>query len=374
MSPQVSPYASVFSNVPQTKSRYLNPRAKSQIERLQGLIDFKRVTGRDYSAEQAQLDELLRSQPVPENVAPEARPPNQPFLREPTAEGPPADVAPDATATETPAPTGTTDQVSGLPEFQRGTPPAFLQELLSRLGGGTSPEVQEAIDLRRSLMEEGLPAPIDLGQFIQAAEQRQLEAKEEAKRMALANVLTSLGAGLLEGDAAAGLQQATKLAEETLREGRREARAEGQVAEQLRLQAAQQERQNIIDTMKFKSESVDAIASLISGEKKADLTNSLQAAQLLVQFENNQDNLEMELRKQGFSDEKVKKEKEKAALQSATRIVESLISSGQLEVKNASEAGIIIKRLANQFTGTYGEEDLSSDNVMNYSDLAKQNQ
>jgi len=286
----------------------------------------------------------------------------------------PADVAPDATAMGTPAPTGTTDQVSGLPEFQRGTPPAFLQELLSRLGGGTSPEVQEAIDLRRSLMEQGLPAPIDLGQFIQAAEQRQLEAKEEAKRMALANVLTSLGAGLLEGDAAAGLQQATKLAGETLREGRREARAEGQVAEQLRLQAAQQERQNIIDTMKFKSESVDAIASLISGEKKADLTNSLQAAQLLVQFENNQDNLEMELRKQGFSDEKVKKEKEKAALQSATRIVESLISSGQLEVKDASEAGIIIKRLASQFTGTSGEEDLSSDNVKQFVDLAKQNQ
>jgi hypothetical protein len=152
-------------------------------------------------------------------------------------------------------------------------------------------EVQAAIDLQRQQMEQGLPPPIDLNQYIQSAQQRQQEARDEARQMAIANTLMNLGTGLFAGDPAAGLQRATQAATETLREGRREAQAEGRMAEQLQLQAAQQQRQAILDTMKFKSDAVNNIANIVSGEQKATRSDKLQAAQIISTYQANRERI-----------------------------------------------------------------------------------
>jgi hypothetical protein len=178
-------------------------------------------------------------------------------------------------------------------------------------------EVQAAIDLQRQQMEQGLPPPIDLNQYIQSAQQRQQEARDEARQMAIANTLMNLGTGLFAGDPAAGLQRATQAATETLREGRREAQAEGRMAEQLQLQAAQQNRQNILDTMKFKSESVNAVANIISGEQRADRETKMQAAQIVATYNAALDRNRSELAQQGRLDERSQRTARTAALQSA---------------------------------------------------------
>lgn len=178
-------------------------------------------------------------------------------------------------------------------------------------------EVQAAIDLSRSMSEQGLPPPVDLTQYIQSAQQRQQEARDEARQMAIANTLMNLGTGLVAGDPAAGLQRATQAATETLREGRREAQAEGRMAEQLQLQAAQQNRQNILDTMKFKSESVNAIANIISGEQKADRETRMQAAQIVATYNAALDRNRSELAQQGRLDERSQRTARTAALQAA---------------------------------------------------------
>jgi hypothetical protein len=180
-------------------------------------------------------------------------------------------------------------------------------------------EVQAAIDLQRQQMEQGLPPPIDLNQYIQSAQQRQQEARDEARQMAIANTLMNLGTGLFAGDPAAGLQRATQAATETLREGRREAQAEGRMAEQLQLQAAQQNRQNILDTMKFKSEAVGDIANIISGEKKTNRSDQLAAAQILVTYENSLARERAENARQGRTDANSIRAAETSALQQASQ-------------------------------------------------------
>lgn len=181
---------------------------------------------------------------------------------------------------------------------QTGTPAAgsqsalSLQSLLSGLGSNERPaEVQAAIDLQRQQMEQGLPPPVDISQFIQSAQQRQKEAKDEARRMAIAGTLMNLGAGVMGGDPAAGLRQATQTAMSTLAEGRREASAEGRMAEQLQLQAAQQQRQSILDTMKFKSDAVNNIANIVSGEQKSTRSDKLQAAQIIATYQANRERI-----------------------------------------------------------------------------------
>ncbi len=210
--------------------------------------------------------------------------------------------------------------------------PAADAAMRQQAGAGTSPigylnslfapqarpdEVQAAIDLSRSMAEQGLPPPVDLTQYIQSAQQRQQEARDEARQMAIANTLMNLGTGLFAGDPAAGLQRATQAATETLREGRREAQAEGRMAEQLQLQAAQQNRQNILDTMKFKSESVNAIANIISGEQKADRETRMQAAQIVATYNAALDRNRSELAQQGRLDERSQRTARTAALQAA---------------------------------------------------------
>jgi len=293
-SPQVSPYASVFNNVPQTKSRYLNPRAKSPIERLQGLIEFKKVTGRDYSAEQAQLDELLRSQPVPESVAPEVRPPNRPFLRELDVDEPSAattNVAPDATSTS-PAPT---DQGLGSMDMD----PQVMDMLSKALAPQASPLEAEYEALVRSAMAEGLPPPVDLAPYAQAAETRAQTARDEAKRMAWAAALGRFGAAVAEGDIAKGIREATTDVQQGLKEGAREARTEEARAEALRLQSAESQRQATIQARQFELQSIGSLAQIAREKGASDRQAQLTATNIYADYRAQVQGNIAELRKQG---------------------------------------------------------------------------
>ena len=225
----------------------------------------------------------------------------------------------EATQVAPPAPNVAPGGIGDLaPRQQTGGIPSYLADLLKPQE--RSPEVQAAIDLNRQMAEQGLPAPIDLSQYVKSAQQRQQEAQTEARRMAIANTLMGLGTGLVAGDPAAGLQRATQMATETLREGRKEAQAEGRMAEQLQLQQAQQQRQAVLDAMKFKSESVNAIANLVSGEEKANRNDRLQAAQIVATYNAALDRNRAELESQGRLDERSLRTARTAALQSAREI------------------------------------------------------
>lgn len=192
---------------------------------------------------------------------------------------------------------------------------------------GLSPEEKAYIDLNKQFAEQGLPPPIDLSQYVQAAQQRQQSAREEARQDAIASTLMNLGTGLFAGDPAAGMQRATQEAMATLREGRKEASAEGRAAEQLQLQAAQQNRQNIIDNMKFRTETVGAIANIISGNRKADRETQMQsaqiqmqAAQILSNYQINLQRMQNDLAVAGMSRTDIKNKLESEARNRATEL------------------------------------------------------
>jgi len=193
---------------------------------------------------------------------------------------------------------------------------------------GLSPEEKAYIDLNKQFAEQGLPPPIDLSQYVQAAQQRQQSAREEARQDAIASTLMNLGTGLFAGDPAAGMQRATQEAMATLREGRKEASAEGRAAEQLQLQAAQQNRQNIIDNMKFRTETVGAIANIISGNRKADRETQMQsaqiqmqAAQILSNYQINLQRMQNDLTVAGMSRNDINRKLESEARNRATELV-----------------------------------------------------
>ena len=226
-------------------------------------------------------------------------------------------------------------KVSGIPSLQ-----ALLGDLTNR---ERSPEIQAAIDLNRQLAEQGLPPPVDLSQFVQSAQQRQQEAKNDARRMAIAGTLMNLGAGVMGGDPAAGLRQATQTAMSTLAEGRREASAEGRMAEQLQLQSAQQQRQNLIDTMKFKSESVNSIANLVSSEDKANRNDKLQAAQIVATYDAALERGRAELAVQGRLDARSERTARTAALDAATKV---LLANPAIASKTSEQIAADIRSLA----------------------------
>jgi len=143
----------------------------------------------------------------------------------------------------------------------------------------------DLINLLKAQQQAGIPAPLDLTPFQQAAEQRQQEARDESRRMAIANTLMGLGTGLVAGDPAAGLQRATQMATETLREGRREAREEGRSAEALRLQAAQQQRQAQIEKMQFDRESLTGIANIYRDRDKSARESEERALQIMATYD-----------------------------------------------------------------------------------------
>jgi hypothetical protein len=161
--------------------------------------------------------------------------------------------------------------------------PGMIKEMMTP--SGITEQQQRLIDLIEQQRTQGVPAPLDLDPYRQAALQRQQEAKDEARRMAIAGTLTSLGAGVMGGDPAAGLRQATQVAMETLREGRREASAEGRTAEQLQLQAAQQQRQAQVEKMQFDRETIGQIANIYGDVEKNDRDRKDRAAQLFVTYD-----------------------------------------------------------------------------------------
>ena len=186
---------------------------------------------------------------------------------------------------------------------------------------GLSPEEQAYINLNKQIAEQGLPPPIDLSQYVQAAQQRQQSAREEARQDAIASTLMNLGTGLFAGDPAAGMQRATQEAMATLREGRKEASAEGRAAEQLQLQAAQQNRQNIIDNMKFRTESVGAVANIMSGNRKADRETQMQAAQIVSNIQINLQRMQNDLAVAGMGRTDAARKVESEARNRATELV-----------------------------------------------------
>jgi hypothetical protein len=161
--------------------------------------------------------------------------------------------------------------------------PGMISEMMAP--SGITEQQQRLIDLIEQQRTQGVPAPLDLDPYRQAALQRQKEARDEARRMAIAGTLTSLGAGVMGGDPAAGLRQATQVAMDTLREGRREAAAEGRSAEQLQLQSAQQQRQAQIDKMQFDRETIGQIANIYGDVAKNDRDRKDRAAQLFVTYD-----------------------------------------------------------------------------------------
>jgi plasmid maintenance system antidote protein VapI len=248
--------------------------------------------------------------------------------------------------TDRAGPTGGIVDVGAAMNAQRNAP-------RQQAGAGTDPmgyfanllkpyerptEVQAAIDLQRQQMEQGLPPPIDLNQYIQSAQQRQQEARDEARQMAIANTLMNLGTGLFAGDPAAGLQRATQAATETLREGRREAQAEGRMAEQLQLQAAQQNRQNLLDNMKFRSESVNAIANIISGEEKITRETQMQAAQVLSNYQINLLKMQNDLTVAGMGRKDIERKLESEARNRATELVLESIKGRVQDPSNPVDA------------------------------------
>jgi len=282
-------------------------------------IDPSRVLGERPAAPPAAPAAAPAAAPGPVDFMAAQRQPQTNFNMPPPAPIAAPQAAPQAAPPAPPPPNVPPGGIGDLaPRQQTGGIPSYLANLLTPQE--RSPEVQAAIDLNRQMAEQGLPAPVDLSQYVKSAQQRQQEAQAEARRMAIANTLMGLGTGLVAGDPAAGLQRATQMATETLREGRKEAQAEGRMAEQLQLQQAQQQRQAALDAMKFKSESVNAIANLVSGEEKANRNDRLQAAQIVATYNAALDRNRAELESQGRLDERSLRTARTAALQSAREI------------------------------------------------------
>jgi hypothetical protein len=227
-----------------------------------------------------------------------------------------------------------------------------------------SAEEQDLIDLRKQQMEQGLPAPIDLNQYIQSAQQRQQEARDEARQMAIANTLMNLGTGLFAGDPAAGMQRATQAATETLREGRKEAQAEGRMAEQLQLQAAQQNRQNILDTMKFKSEAVGDIANIISGEQKADRETKMQAAQILSNIQINLKKMQNDLSVAGMGRNDANRRVQSEARNRATELVLKS-AEGKFPPPSAQDMARQVDIITSQFLGGMDSSASATNRTLN---------
>lgn len=252
-----------------------------------------------------------------------------------------------------------------IPRPQAGadtSPMGYFANLLKPYERPT--EVQASIDLARSMSEQGIPPPVDLTKYIQSAQQRQQEARDEARQMAIANTLMNLGTGLVAGDPAAGLQRATQAATETLREGRREAQAEGRMAEQLQLQAAQQNRQNLLDNMKFRSESVNAIANIISGEEKTTRETQMQAAQILSNYQINLQRMQNDLAVAGMGRNDANRRVQSEARNRATEIVLKS-AEGKIPPPSAEEMARQVDIITSQFLGGMDSSSSATNKTLN---------
>lgn len=182
---------------------------------------------------------------------------------------------------------GNVEGVSPLrPDFQTGTTPTDTGATPTDVGGGIAslfnyedmakPSQKEKAyeEYMSKMLEEGLPEPVDISSYKDAALKRSEEAVANARQMALAETLTNLGAGVMRGDPASGLSDASKAALDALRGGREESITEKRSAEQIALQQANQERQQKIEEMGFKEKGLGALAK---GERER-INSSVEAA------------------------------------------------------------------------------------------------
>lgn len=304
------------------------------------------------SANPAAAAQLISSASVAQPPAPVPAPapaaPPMVNVPPPAANVPPGGIA-DAGAALGATPPGTTPRPSGM---------SFQSLLSGALGRERSPEVQQYIDMQRQMSEQGLPPPVDLSQFVKSAQQRQQEARDEARRMAIAGTLMNLGAGVMSGDPAAGLRQATQTAMGTLAEGRREAAAEGRTAEQLQLQAAQQERQTAIDAMRLRSETLGGIANIVSGEEKANRSDQLAAAQLMATYETALAREVRENQRQGRTDANSMRAARTSALQQASQYLRAYLERTGEEISDADFA-----QRVREMAKTFDPESFASSEV-----------
>ena len=143
--------------------------------------------------------------------------------------------------------------------------PAAAPSGIASLGGGYSsamtPREQAYEELMNQQKAAGIPAPVDLQKYMDAANQRGEDSSEYARQMAIAQALTGLGSGLMAGTPDLGMKQASDDVFSTLGAGREEANTERRAAEQIALQQATQDRQHKLDTMGFEREIAGEMAS-----------------------------------------------------------------------------------------------------------------
>jgi len=156
-STSASPYGSVLENIPSTASTQLNPRVRSEIEKLRQIIEFKRATGRDFSAEQARL-EMLLGDSVSTPSAPSAASPFDYFApqgasifdRGPTIQ-PDEGMRREALAKER-------DAARAIPDFTAGER-AAIQKQIAELKGATPKSRAERY--REAGIEDVVPGQIE---------------------------------------------------------------------------------------------------------------------------------------------------------------------------------------------------------------------
>lgn len=261
-----------------------------------------------------------------------------PANRQAVSDVPPGGIADAGEALGT-IPPGATPRPSGM---------SFESLLSGALRRERSPEMQQFMDMQRQIMEQGIPKPVDLSPFIQSAQQRQQEARDEARRMAIAGTLMNLGSGVMSGDAAEGLRRATQTAMGTLAEGRREAAAEGRTAEQLQLQAAQQERQSAIDAMRLRSETLGNIANIVSGEDKASRSDQLAAAQIMATYQTALAREMRENQRAGMTSANSMRAARTSAIQQASQYLRDYLERTGEEVSD-EEVGRRVRQIAKTF-------------------------
>lgn len=181
----------------------------------------------------------------------------------------------------------------GIGAFNR-TPPASraypsIPEVVGLIQGlsadqGRPQEVTDYINLIRQQTEQGLPPPVDLGQFVTRAEERERSIREDARRQALGAALLQLGAGVASGEMASGLRGAGEQAAQIMGQGRREAAQQQALAEQLRMRGAESSREAQVQAMNLSRDATKAIADIATSERQTQAQRELSATTLLTNF------------------------------------------------------------------------------------------
>jgi hypothetical protein len=224
-----------------------------------------------------------------------------------------------------------------------------VMDMLSKaLAPQASPLEAEYEALVRSAMAEGLPPPVDLATYAQAAETRAQTARDEAKRMALAATLGRFGAAIAEGDIAKGIREATTDVQQTLKEGAREARTEEARAEALRLQSAESQRQATIQARQFELQSIGSLAQIAREKGASDRQAQLTATNIYADYRAQLQSNFSELRKQGALNARSFADAMQNAEKSALDYIQTLIRPTEEQTQE------VLNQFRRQALATYG--------------------